>query len=332
MKASDVPYQLRPNKFIDRELFLDLLNRLVHIKGVDKYVYISMGGRRLTDHSAIYRKIGINKLYSFDEDPEAVARQLINRPIDTTVCEEMSSKNLPGQLGAITKKFNGAKNRVVWLDYTNPNSRIDQLQEMQEVLLRLVPGDFLRITLNAANGREDWDEDQGSEFRSPEVSRAEHFRSLLGAFFPSTVKLMRADDLPGVLAQCIELAVSSVKLRVNKISFEPLLTTCYKDGARMMTCTIAVVEKGAAAEDLRSNLAGWKFKSEDWTDVKWINAPDFSIKEKLLMEQSLSENPEHAITKLGFQPAKTKIQAVAAIESFQEFHRYYPSFFHVDAQ
>ena len=84
MSGDEIPYQLRPNKFIDRQMFLELLSRLVMPRGPENYVYVSMGGRHLVDHYAIYNKLGIQALFSFDFDRNEVARQKFNRPTGVT--------------------------------------------------------------------------------------------------------------------------------------------------------------------------------------------------------------------------------------------------------
>ena len=105
MSGDDIPYQLRPNKFIDRQMFLELLSRLVAGRSPENYVYISMGGRHLVDHHAIYGKLGIRVLFSFDMNANEVARQNFNRPTGDTVCVEMHSANLPSEIDTIFQRF-----------------------------------------------------------------------------------------------------------------------------------------------------------------------------------------------------------------------------------
>ena len=85
-------------KFIDRQLFIDLLSRRIARIGAEKYLYISMGGRHLVDHRIIYRQLGIPNLFSFDDDGKIIERQRFNKPNGRAICEEMSSGSLAGRI------------------------------------------------------------------------------------------------------------------------------------------------------------------------------------------------------------------------------------------
>ena len=43
--GSSLPYRLRPNKAVDRELFLSLLMRLTPKLALEKYHYVGLGAR-----------------------------------------------------------------------------------------------------------------------------------------------------------------------------------------------------------------------------------------------------------------------------------------------
>ena len=47
--GSSLPYRLRPNKAVDRELFLSLLMRLAPALSLEKYHYVGLGGPFLED-------------------------------------------------------------------------------------------------------------------------------------------------------------------------------------------------------------------------------------------------------------------------------------------
>jgi len=57
MTGEQIPYHLRPNKYVERELFCELLLRLGSQFDLKKYMYASMGGKFLTDHYLMHIKI-----------------------------------------------------------------------------------------------------------------------------------------------------------------------------------------------------------------------------------------------------------------------------------
>ena len=61
MSGSSLPYRLRPNKAVDRELFLSLLMRLTPKLGLEKYHYVGLGGPFLEDFRLLHSRIGIGR-------------------------------------------------------------------------------------------------------------------------------------------------------------------------------------------------------------------------------------------------------------------------------
>ena len=60
--GSSLPYRLRPNKAVDRELFLSLLMRLAPKLALEKYHYVGLGGPFLEDFRLVHGRLGIAKM------------------------------------------------------------------------------------------------------------------------------------------------------------------------------------------------------------------------------------------------------------------------------
>lgn len=324
--GADIPYQLRPNKFIDRQIFIELLSKVVPQRSHGKYVYISMGGKHLVDHEAVYRRIGIKNLFSFDGDEITVARQNCNRPHDRAVCEHMLSSGLAGSMDRILKQFDSAEHCVIWLDYTSAD-RLAQIQEFTEVLKRCQPGDVARITLNAkiAASDKDWQE---SGLNGPGEYRAKVLRDQLGDFFPAEIESVPNDQVPFVLAKCIALACSEAQSESNCI-FLPILLTSYADGQRMFTATVIAHAPG---ERLIEGLQGWEFLTKNWSKIIEISAPDLSIREKIEIDKHLKKSPKAIMKRVKFQPSSELDDAEHAIASYKRLHRFYPTFYAIGLQ
>jgi hypothetical protein len=58
MSGSEVSYNLRPNKFVERQLFVELLTKICR-QPPSKYAYISLGGPQLEDHRLMHRRLAV---------------------------------------------------------------------------------------------------------------------------------------------------------------------------------------------------------------------------------------------------------------------------------
>jgi hypothetical protein len=327
MSGADIPYQLRPSKFIDRQMFVELLSRLVQVRGPENYIYVSMGGRHLVDHYAVYRELGIKAQFSFDSDENAVARQIFNRPTDATICGTMHSSALPSELDAITAKFPAKRNVIVWLDYTTTDRKL-QLQEAEQTLIRLKHGDIFRITMNADIRNLKQGPAGGSANR--EVFRANYLRDQIEDMMPTTITAIGDDDFPSVLAKCIELATLRAKTQVPLLDFRPVLTTCYADGQRMLTVTCAVSDSSQPELFPNVQFGRWQFASRNWEDIHDIAVPILSAKERFKLDSNLKKSAGKMLIALRFLPADDEPSSLAAVSNYKKFHRFYPAFRHVD--
>ncbi|WP_422023288.1 O-methyltransferase [Pyruvatibacter mobilis] len=328
MNGSDIPYQLRPNKYIDRQIFIDLLNRVLSERGNENFIYISMGGRHLVDHSSVYKQAGISCLLSIDSSLNTVKRQLLNKPIGKTECWELHSAEIPKRMDDILDKFGSEKNVALWLDYTDPHARLTQIQEFIAVLHVLQPGDILRITLNAHNGslgdESVWKKEG---YRNPAHFRAEKLKLQLGDYVPVGLTEISDSDLPLALIDILALAAAEVEGQ-RDIRVQPLLLTSYRDGQRMMTVTVGVTDLNHDRK-LPSGIRHWPFRAKGWAGLVSIEAPDLSLREKQKIDQHLNRPPSYILDRLNFLPAKDRKASLGAISSYKKLHRYYPEFRHV---
>ena len=79
MSGQNVPYQLRRNKFVERQLFLDILDFVRVWNGPSPYLYASMGGRFLEDFKLINDRFAIEQMISIELDETTWKRQEFNR-------------------------------------------------------------------------------------------------------------------------------------------------------------------------------------------------------------------------------------------------------------
>ena len=318
MSAENHSYRLRPNKYVDRELFAEFVSLLVTDAGPDNYVYISMGGNHLSDHLAIYRRAGLCKLYSFDWDETVVDRQKFNAPFDGVTCRAHSSEELPVLLDGILSEFE-AHQVVVWLDYTAID-RKRQLTEIQELTSKLTVGDVVKVTMNAnfEGINQLRDELSPTEKALPRGKQnAILLKHELGTYMPRSITDINFGQMVEVLAKCIERAyVLGMEESSEDKTPSPVLLTRYKDTTQMLTATIMVTDRNGTP-DLPK---GWAYAPSNWDQIEIIRVSELSTRERLALDQQMHKEYEDIRDFLGFDLDKPTIKA------YSRFHRFYPAF------
>jgi len=151
MSGSSLPYRLRPNKAVDRELFLSLLMRLAPNLGLEKYHYVGLGGPFLEDFRLLHSRIGIGRkrggrtvgrLTCVESELEVHKRQLFNRPVASIKC-------IHSTLDDFLDKTTFTTPAIIWFDYTEPSGRLTQIRRFASSINKVPLGSVLRITLNA---------------------------------------------------------------------------------------------------------------------------------------------------------------------------------------
>lgn len=327
MSGADIPYQLRPSKFVDRQIFVELLSRLIQSRGPENYIYVSMGGRHLVDHYAVYKELGVKAQFSFDGDTNAVARQHFNRPTDATVCRTMNSSALPSELDAIAAAFPRKRNFIVWLDFTGTDRKL-QLQEAEQTLIRLKHGDVFRLTMNADVRNLKQGPAGGSATR--EAYRAKCLRDQLEDVMPTSITEIGDDDFPSVLCRCVEMVTLRAAAQVANLDFIPALITSYADGQRMLTVTCVVSDRTSDEKFPNAQFKRWAFASAGWSDMHDIAVPILSAKERFKLDGNLGKTPKKMLTALKFWPADDEPASLMALSNYKKYQRFYPAFRHVD--
>ena len=320
-------FQLRPNKFVDRMLFLDLMSRNIGNRGAQNYVYVSMGAKFLHDHHAVYRRTGIEALVSFDRLASETSRQRFNRPTSGMDCITLDSAELPGKL----EEIRGRKSAIIWLDFMVPGERRSQFQQAVEVLRCLQPGDLLRVTINAHYPTlGTYDRTEKKRYCSESKWAAAQLLSQIQEYLPGGLETLQAVEFSTVLARSVGIAADQAKIFRPDIKIIPILSTSYADGHRMITVACAV--RDSAEKKLPASLDTWKFRSRTWDKLLDIHVPELSAREKQFIDRRLSNSPSKIFRSLPFKPGTDKetIELKRAIKSYKALHRYYPEFHHIE--
>ena len=149
--GSSLPYRLRPNKAVDRELFLSLLMRLATKLGLERYHYVGLGGPFLEDFRLLHSRLGIGRrrsgrsvgrLTCVELELEVHKRQRFNRPVASIKC-------IHSTLEAFLDRTTFLTPAIIWFDYTEPSGLATQVERFAQTVGTVPIGSVLRVTLNA---------------------------------------------------------------------------------------------------------------------------------------------------------------------------------------
>lgn len=312
--GSSVPYKLRPNKAVDRELFLSLLTRLAPALALEGHHYIGLGGSFLEDFRLVHARLGIDRMTSVEAEEEVHKRQIFNRPIASVACVHSSLEDyLDGH------DFD--RPAIVWFDYTAPKP-VEQIGRFARTVGEVNFNSILRVTLNA----------QPSALGDPNPKlsgealwawRLDKFKDRLGSLCPTdiTAEGMEKKTYGASILRALFLAVEKEVLSHADRKVVWALSTHYADGQPMVTATLVVC--AANNEMIEPLVKGWKFYSPPNEPLR-IDLPALSTLERLTMESN--DDPR---AKLGFELPESGL-GEDPVEVFKKFYRIYPHFSRVE--
>lgn len=318
--ASSLPYKLRPNKAVDRELFLSLLVRVSAILGIESYRYIGLGGAFLEDFRLIHAKTGIADMVCVDSEEAVHLRQKFNRPVDSIEC-------IYSTLEDYIDTTDFTKPVVIWFDYTDPSKVTEQIERFGRTIGEVPLGSILRITLNANPGSlgmpkpgEIKQTVGGKELYQWRLAR---FHERMGMMFPADVTAdgMAKKTFGTSILKALYLSVEKAVLAIPDRKVTWALATHYADGQAMVTATLFVLDKDN--KTVQPVVDSWNFKSTPLDPLK-VDMPTLSTIERLTMESY----PD-ARVRMGYDLPASELEE-DPFDAFRRFYRVFPHFARVD--
>jgi hypothetical protein len=327
MSGGNVPYQLRPNKFVDRQLFIEVLEHVGKTRNLKKYVYVSMGGRFLSDFRLIHSRLGVKRLVSFEVDLDVYDRQVFNRPFTTIQCFNQNSGYFVTNFTTFSNNYT-EQDFIIWLDYTSPKERQDQLTELQALVSKLSAFDVIKVTFNA-NKEAPPKTNSGTGNNVP----LERLEEQIGDYFPETQRgaANTNEEFAKALALAAKKAILDGIAGAGDLIAIPLAIFRYSDGPhQMLTVSAILVPRDAEQSFLDSSrLSEYAFFSGKWEDVTEISVPDLSIKERMFIDEMLFDEPiEQLHARLPFKFDQNPARSLFALRQYRLHYQRYPSFVH----
>lgn len=331
MSGGNVTYQLRPNKHVERLLFVELAEKISSYKP-SSFAYVSMGGPQLEDHKLFHQILGVTDLFSFEEDDVIFQRQKFNQRPSCVICiPKPISEFVSGFDAFAEEKTLNDKTLIAWLDYASPKRR-EQLVEFETLVDKLSANDVVKITLNA-NPSTLGEAQKGETQEELLVRRFENLKEQIGEYLPpdTTSDDMIARRLPAILSGAIEIA--AIKGTSNDSRISPILLSqfSYQDSLHvMLTATIRLTAKSEATSFLEHMKNKWEYLPKSWRDVQHINIPALSAKERLEIDSKLPATDFDALHKsLPFRLHTDDQTSLDMLIEYAHHYRRYPSYFQV---
>jgi len=327
--GSSLPYRLRPNKAVDRELFLSLLMRLAAKLSLEKYHYVGLGGPFLEDFRLVHARLGIGRMTCVESESGVHKRQLFNRPIASIECVHSTLEGYLDEHDLDTPA-------IVWFDYTEPKGITSQIERFAQTIGTVPIGSVLRVTLNAnpaSLGKPDSNElsveidgeSSGERALKPTIHewRLARFQERLGGLFPSGLAAdgMSFKTYGPSLLRALRLAVEKEALSFRDRRIVWTLATHYADGQAMVTAALVVCP--ADDTSIEELVKGWEFYSTTEAPHR-LDLPALSTLERLTMESN-----HDAQGQMSFDLPKSDM-GEDPLAVFKKFYRIYPHFSRVE--
>ncbi len=337
MSGSSIPYHLRVNKHIDREIFVELIRKVSQFNSIDSYEYISFGAAHLHDFKYIHNIFGLENMHSLEIDPPTFRRQLINKQFSCINCNLKDSSDFINDFPMV-EIYGREKKKVInspiilWLDFTAVKDLGKQIAQFKTMIEKAANNSIIKITLNShlaslfPMAQLPAVVNENAKVRKTRLAnkRREILFKRLGVYANDIV--IEDDSLnQGCLTEKLYelLSVTSQKATegLSRTLFK-LNSSFYSDGQGMLTFTgIILDDLEVDAFKEKTNIESWGFYNHNNFDT--ISVPVLSNAEKGIVDKYLPNKFEKLINK---KCVKETSGFVEALESYQKYYRQYPNF------
>jgi hypothetical protein len=319
-------YHLRPNKNIDRHLFLQTLIGLSRQLPISDYSYTGFGSYLFDDFKLLHEILGISKMISLEQDPYVFKRAKFNLPYNCIEVKNISSTDYISDLSCNENDHN-----IFWLDFVAPSKLGEQLADYSSLLTQLNPYDIIRITLNAnpnsLGGSNDKEHLHAIRFQTLKTR-------VQSTDFPSA---LTQDDVttkryPLALLQILKLITTNLLRDMSPYSpnfMFPLFSTIYADGQQMVTFTGIVLDNHKEEDSIKNVLNIYPHNTFTWDTPHHIEIPSLTVRE--LMEiNKLLPSPNAQQQLMEDFPFIFPAEDPQSIDNYIQYYKYYPNYHQVN--
>lgn len=310
-------YHLRPNKYVDRCLFIHMLEQLNTSIDLKSHRYIGFGSYLFDDFKLVHNRLNISSMISLESDVNLYKRAQFNLAFKCIKIINQSSTDF------ISNGDWGDESTIIWLDYTDPKELGKQFNDIATLTKIVETNDIIRVTLNAnssslgkieiKDATELWD------------YRLNKLKERIGDYIPvgTSISEMSTEKYPLLLLKCLKkmLENSFVESKYEKRFLMPLFSTIYEDGQTMLTFTAIVLDDHSKEREITHLYQDIPYINLKWDEPVRIHIPELTVKEMLEMNKLLPDpNAQKQLSQ------KFDYILEDEINSYISFYKFYPSF------
>lgn len=297
------PYHLRSNKSVDRYLFVEALKHIIEPgkRPSESYTYVGFGGPFLEDLKVAEHYFPAIKLISLEQDKETLKRQKFHR-----FCRRLKLLHQTDE--EFVNSFTEGERLALWFDYLGCTPQ--NIGSFSEAVKKAGDWSMLRITLYAGFPTNEVKDKFISDFEQLLPGNYEDYFTDQDSFATLLQKIIQSSTIPPA---------------GSSYGFHLINSTCYRDGARMITIT-GLKCPNDEWKSTKRRLSKWPFFTPSWDhNPERINLPDLSLQERLHLASLLpvrSPTPGKILKRrLGYS-----IGSEESLNNYAAFCRYFPVF------
>ena len=300
-------YRLRPNKAVERFLFVEAVQRMAQLKDLSEYTYYGFGGAFLEDFRILHDFFAELGFVSIEEKEETIKRQRFHLAFRNIRLRHMPFHSF------LRRYTSGGEKSIFWLDYTRFSWR--DIRNFMSLLQNVEPWSMVKITVRA----------QPRDFDSPgKLHRV--FAKILPAGVDNPPKSPSA--FAAVILQMLQIAIQQAVANYPDRVFQPVSSFFYNDATPMLTLTGIVCPPDDVGEIL-GTFDTWDYANLNWAAPTGISVPALSTKERLKLQSVLPCDDSAGILlqlTLGYMlgDGGAKDTTKQQLQQYAAFQRYFP--------
>ena len=335
--GATIPYQLRPHKAIERNLFIKILKLLdaSSIVDIKEYRYVGFGAAFLEDFKLLHLEVNIVDMECIETDFCAYSRQEFNKPFSFLKIHNLKSTEY------ISTDYKQDKNQIIWLDYATPKELKQQLIDIELLTEKVNSLDILKFTFNAelrslpiSTSAKKKNKDDGMVDYS-QVLNGLSEDSTFQLYIPDNIKIRDLTSIEGISSIIRAMAVRAINRGLSKagsnMNFYHIASFSYADGQEMTTMTGIVATETEFEQILEeSKLLSWEFYQGGPVVGEFINAseisvPAMTVSERIEIDRKFPISDAESLAKsISFFYGTTDDENLQLLDGYRKFYKYLP--------